>query len=572
MSLSQIITDLGVAVPMRDGVELRADITRPAGPGSYPSLVLRTPYDQSNIWNSVYSDPLRFVRSGYVVVKQDCRGCAASDGEFYPWRTEAEDGHDTVEWVAAQPWSDGRVGMLGYSYPGSNQWMAAREQPPHLRAIAPGSTANTLRNGFFRRGVFQLQLAQTWLLTMALLLARRQDPTPELHAHLQTVVEALAQIRREHERLPLKGWKVAQGIEHLRFYDDWLEHPSNDEYWRRFEVAVVEKTAVPAFIVAGWNDLVSAAGSIATFTNLVSHGGSELARTKSKIIIGPWGHGLWLTQRLGELDYGMRASADAVDLTGMHLRWFDHWLKGVDNGVDKEPPVRIFVMGENVWRSENEWPLARTRYTDYFLHGSGQTHAGMLDTAPPQAEAPDVYLYDPLDPVPTRGGGCLGGMHESGPLDQQAIEARPDVLVYTSPVLQADLEVTGPVSVTLFAQSSAPDTDFTAKLVDVWPGGKAYILLDGIVRARYRDSDEVPTLLDPGKVYCYTIDLSCTSNVFKAGHCVRLEISSSNFPKYDRNPNTGHEIGEDAETCVARQTVFHDAARPSRLTLPVIPR
>lgn len=567
-----ITTEFDAAIPMRDGTILRADIYRPSDDGAYPTVILRTPYDKSNIWNYIYFDPIRFAKSGYAVVKQDCRGCSASDGDFYPWGCEAQDGYDTVEWVADQAWSNKRVGMLGYSYPGSNQWMAAREQPPHLTAIAPGSTANTLRMGFFRGGVFQLQLAQSWVLSMAALFARRQPATAELQKHLQEVFDAFENMKREQNCLPLKAWSIPKKADYLSFYNDWLSHPSNDEYWRKLEVVVTEKTKVPAYIIGGWHDLVSAGGSLASYTNMVQRGGSESARKNTKIIIGPWGHGLWLTQRVGEIDYGMRASAEAIDLMGIHLRWFDHWLKGIDNGILDEPPVRIFVMGDNVWRNENEWPLARTQYTNYYMHGSGQAHTGGLSLELPENEDPDSYDYDPLDPVPTCGGSCLGAMQDIGPIDQSVIETRADVLVYTTPELTSDLEVTGPVTMKLFAQSSAPDTDFTAKLVDVWPNGKAYILLDGIVRARYRDSDEHSSFIDPGRVYEYTIDLVATSNVFRVGHRIRVEISSSNFPKYDRNPNTGHEIGADSETLVATQKIFHDSKHPSHLILPVIPR
>jgi putative CocE/NonD family hydrolase len=279
------------------------------------------------------------------------------------------------------------------------------------------------------------------------------------------------------------------------------------------------------------------------------------------------------------MDFGIAASPDVLGLTGIQLRWFDFWLKGEDNGILNEPQVKIFVMGENVWRDENEWPLARTWYIDYYFHSNGNANTlngdGALSADAPGPEPIDVYLYDPRHPVPTYGGANMlpgSALHYlHGPKDQRAIEARSDVLVYSTPPLEQAVEVTGPVTVTLFASSSAVDTDFTAKLVDVHPDGYAQNLTDGIIRARYRESEKQPSLLEPGKIYEYNIDLWATSNVFKAGHCIRVEISSSNFPRFDRNPNTGRAFGDDAELIPSIQTIYHDAAHPSHIVLPIIP-
>lgn len=576
MPSETIKTDFNVAIPMRDGTLLRADIFRPDSDGPFPTLVMRTPYDKLRAIAYYYFNPMRMARSGYAVVMQDCRGCFASDGEFYPFRDEARDGYDTVEWVASQAWSDQRIGMYGGSYVGAVQWAAASEQPPHLTAIAPGMSLATQRNLVFRRGVFQLQTAQQWTLTVAAWFARKRLSGPELFNHLGELLHALDHIGQEARYLPLKDWPIAQKAKHLGFYYDWLAHPENDDYWRGLNAASYENTNMPAYVIAGWHDALSAAGALSCYTNMKLHGGTEEARKHTKLIVGPWGHEMLMMQKVGDIDYGMMASGDAIDLMGIHLRWFDCWLKGIDNGIKNEPPVRIFVMGDNVWRNENEWPLARTQYTNYYLRSGTDSksseQAGYLSIDPPGHEEPDVFEYDPLDPVPTHGGSCLSVLREFGPLDQRAIETRADVLVYTTPALTSDLELTGPVTMKLYAQSSAPDTDFTAKLTDVWPSGESYILLDGIVRARYRISDETPSFIEPDKVYEYTIDLIATSNVFKAGHRLRVEISSSNFPKYDRNPNTGHQIGVDAETRVATQKIFHDSGRPSHLILPVIPR
>jgi putative CocE/NonD family hydrolase len=298
--------------------------------------------------------------------------------------------------------------------------------------------------------------------------------------------------------------------------------------------------------------------------------------------MGPWYHGIPPPTLVGSHDFGMRSGESLsplmFDLQAVLLRWYDHWLKGLDNGVAGDAPVRIFVMGENVWRDESEWPPRGSRLVPYYLHSAGgaaaATAGGALREDPPDAEFPDVYVYDPRDPVPTRGGGlcCYPNTLFSGAFDQRDVEARPDVLVFSTPPLATDVEVTGPVSVTLWAASTAPDTDFTAKLVDVDPSGYARNLTDGIIRARYRQGLARPSLVEPGTPYVYTIDLAGTSNLFRAGHQIRLEISSSNFPRFDRNPNTGHQFGAGSELRPATQTIYHDAARPSHVLLPIVER
>jgi putative CocE/NonD family hydrolase len=306
-------------------------------------------------------------------------------------------------------------------------------------------------------------------------------------------------------------------------------------------------------------------------------GGSTLAQ-EPRLIIGPWFHSIMWPSIAGEVDYGVRAQGLAIDLEGIILRWFDHWLKGIDTGMLQEPPVKLFVMGENVWRDEQEWPLARARYTTYYFHSGGRANTrhgdGVLSVESPGHEPADYYLYDPRHPVPTRGGAlcCWEAAVPGGAFDQRAVEERPDVLVYSTPPLPQAVEVTGPIVVTLWASSSAIDTDFTAKLVDVEPSGYARNLTDGIIRARYRQTTARPTLIEPEKVYEYTIDLWATSNLFKAGHRIRVEVSSSNFPRFDRNPNTGRPFGQDAELRPAAQTIWHDADHPSHIVLPIVPR
>ena len=319
-------------------------------------------------------------------------------------------------------------------------------------------------------------------------------------------------------------------------------------------------------------------GSIRNFTQMRKNGATEQARSGQRLVIGPWIHSGTPTNMSGAINFGTRSAAAAVDLQGIQLRYYDHWLKGEDNGVADEKPVRIFVMGENQWRYEDEWPLQRAQETRFYLHSQGGANSlngdGSLSQETPGNEQPDVYHYNPMFPVPTSGGGlcCDPAFMTPGAFDQRPIEERQDVLVYSTSPLEQDMEVTGPVSVTLFATSSAVDTDFTAKLVDVEPDGFARNLTDGIIRARYRKPRQPAAFLTPGEVYEFTIDLWATSNVFKKGHQIRLEISSSNFPRFDRNLNTGGPIGGESEFVSALQTVLHSGEHASYVTLPIVPR
>ena len=362
------------------------------------------------------------------------------------------------------------------------------------------------------------------------------------------------------------------------YYFDWLEHQEYDDYWKRICIEEFHsEITVPAFNYVGWHDIFLG-GTIRNFTRMRELGSTEDARRGQRLVVGPWPHGVSLNSVAGEFNFGTRASAVAQDLQGQVLRFYDYWLKGEENGVPDDKPVRIFVLGENVWRSEDEWPLSRAGDVRFYLHSRGKANTlngdGSLSPEPPGAEAVDVYVYNPIDPVPTRGGALAGasGLMPAGAFDQQAIEARPDVLVYTTLPLEQYTEVTGPIVVTLYASSSARDTDFTAKLVDVSPSGYARNLTDGIIRARYRRAHAPASLIEPDEVYEYKIDLWATSNLFKKGHRIRLEVSSSNFPRFDRNANTGEPIGTDREFVSALQTVYHTSGYPSHVTLPVVPR
>lgn len=565
---------------MRDGTLLYADVYRPSAPGRYPVLVQRLPYDKELLAQAaLLLDPLRAASQGYAVVIQDVRGRYASQGEFYPFLHEMTDGYDTVEWAAAQPWSNERVGMFGGSYFGATQWLAAIAQPPHLQAIFPALTASDYHEGWvYRGGALELGFVLYWILAALApdSLRRLEQAGRDVGQARHLLQEALADFHRAFSYRPLAELPYLKLEGLAPYFYHWLDHPDYDHYWQRWSIAAqAHKVLVPAYNLGGWYDIFQG-GTLGNFANVRQRGGSQVARQNQRLLMGPWTHGSFLGA-VGEVDFGLLASSATIDLTALHLRWFDHWLRDADNGVDREPPVRIFVMGENVWRNEEEWPLARARYTDFYLHSGGRANSlggdGTLSAEPPGGEPPDIYLYDPRNPVPTWGGAnILPGALAAGPRDQRPVEARHDVLVYTSAPLPEDLEITGPVVVHLWAASSAPDTDFTAKLVDVAPDGWARNLCEGIVRGRYRRGRERPQPASPGAIDEYVIDLGGTSNVFRKGHRIRLEVSSSNFPRFHRNPNSGAPLGQDAELRPAVQTIVHDQQHPSYVRLPIIPR
>jgi putative CocE/NonD family hydrolase len=572
--------ETNLPVKMRDGIVLYADVYRPDSPGPFPVALQRTPYDKGSAGSMTNLDPMKAARNGYAVVIQDTRGRYTSEGEFYAFRDEINDGYDTVEWAAAQPWSTGKVGMYGASYVGATQWLAAVARPPHLAAIVPNVTASNYHEGWaYQGGAFELGFNVSWtLLQLTLANFGAISSTKDVGAERrQELISAVNDMELSFRHLPTKDLPQLQGGL-ADYYYDWLAHPEFDDYWKNLCIEDNHpRLNVPAYNIGGWYDIFLG-GTIRNFLGMRANGGSDDARRGQKLLIGPWQHGSRGGSVVGDHYFGLAADAMAADLDGVHFRWFDYWLKGIDNGVLDEPPVRVFVMGDNVWREEQEWPLARAQNTSYYLHSQGKANSssgdGSLSPEAPGEEPPDVYLYNPADPVPTRGGGlcCNPYFAANGAFDQQDIEARPDVLVYSTPPLERDLEVTGPVTVTLWAATSQTDTDFTAKLVDVCEDGCARNLTDGIIRARYRDSSSNASFVEPGRVYHYTIDLWATSNVFQRGHRIRVEISSSNFPRFDRNTNTGNVIAGDAEFKPALQTVMHDAQHPSHITLPVVPR
>lgn len=558
----EVSVENGVRVKMRDGVTLAADLYRPKGEGKFPVLVERTPYNRKGNFNMAYE----LASHGYVVVLQDTRGRFDSDGEFYPFMYEAADGYDTVEWAAALPQSDGKVGMFGGSYVGATQMLAASTAPPHLAAIFPYVTASEYYDGWtYQSGALMQWFASSWTTGLTVDTLRRKA------AGRSRPKEWIAQLPPEGYRLldppPVK--------ELAPYFADWLRHERSDDCWRRWKVSDHYRgMKVKALHAGGWNDLFIK-GSIKNYTGLRAEGADETVREGQRLLVGPWAHAPTSPEgKVGDVVYGKAA---VLNMTETALKWFDFALKGVRNEYATEPPVRIFVTGENVWRAEAEFPLARTRYTKYFLHSArgagGVGGDGRLDTLAPADERPDSYTYDPLNPVPTIGGRlCCGDTIPPGPFDQRPNESRTDVLVFSTPPLEKDLEVTGYVTAELYAATSAPDTDFTMMLVDVAPDGYARYLTDGIVRARYRETTDRAEPVTPGRVYRYKLDLWVTSNLFKAGHRIRLYVSSSNFPRFDRNLNTGEPGATAARAVKAEQTIYHDASKPSSVTLPVIPR
>ena len=566
---------------MRDGTLLRADVWRPAGDGRHPAILQRQPYDKSNSFFAtvLYGlEPLRAVGAGFALVVQDTRGCHQSDGAFAPFAHEAPDGEDTIAWVAAQPWSDGSVCMHGASYVGATQLLAATTGAPALRALAPHlTTAEYYEHWFYVGGALQLGFACYWALGLSGTALARREAAGEDVAELTAELDRLKwDPTAMWSRLPLTDQPLFRELCPAWF--DWLAHPLRDEWWRATAIDErYEAIGVPALHIGGWSDIFRD-GTLDNYVGLRERAATPAARAGQRLLMGPWAHGNpW--ELSGELDCGPEASQMAVDLTEVHLDFYREALAG---GPFEGPPVRIFVMGANEWRDEDEWPIARTRVERLHLRSGGGANGlggdGALTAAPPDGEEPpDRYVYDPRDPVPTVGGATLlqhafVGLR-SGLRDQRAVEQRADVLVYTSEPLEEDVEVTGAVRAVLVVASSAPDTDFTAKLVDVHPDGRALGVVDGILRAARREGLDRDVPLEPERPTELTIELGSTSVLLRAGHRIRLEVSSSNFPRFARHPNVAGDIAAIGESGLrtARQTVFHDAARRSWLELPVVP-
>jgi uncharacterized protein len=579
----RLIIDKDIMVPMRDGVHLATDVYRHDTSEPSPVLLQRLPYNKElSASCNLALDILRAVQAGYAVVVQDTRGRFKSGGTFTPFVHEADDGVDAIDWAAHQPWSTGKVGMIGGSYVGATQWLPATRSPEALQAIAPVITGADYYEGWsYQGGAFELGFCLSWTL-VALGLGEMQRRLQSGEVSVDDLMRMIAAGDANHDlywNLPLKNMPSLHGI--APYYFDWLNHPDYDDYWKSISPREnYSAITTPALNIGGWYDLFIG-GTLANYRDMKQRGGAEISRRFQQLVVGPWAHGV-LGGNFAEKQFGLMAGSVAFDLTGVQLRWFDYWLKGEDNGLQHDKPVQIFIMGANTWRHEHDWPLPDTDFVPWYLHSDGQANSlngtGELSALEPEDEPHDVFLYDPRNPVPTCGGATfLPGLQvgaNAGPRDQREVERRTDVLCYTSEPLERPLEVTGHIELILFISSSAFDTDFTGKLVDVGPDGTATILTDGILRARYRESMSEQSLLEPGKVYELRLDLQATANLFKTGHRIRLEVSSSNFPRFDRNTNTGGTIAEDGpgDLVQAVNRVFHDRARPSHLILPIIDR
>ena len=588
----RVVTEKNVPMKTRDGVTLYADVIHPDAPGRFPVLLSRTPYNKKGSDDPNGASYL-YARYGYVTVMQDCRGRFASEGEYDTIFQEAADGYDAVEWAARLPWSNGRVGTTGQSYLGLTQYLIACNDPmpPSLQVMAPVSASSDYHASWiYHTGGASMW---GWIVPYAMfkgLATLKRAGRADLMEKMKEYVEGgefpiMRQTRwglnaftpltdAWYRHLPIKDWGAILK-EAAPYFADHVEHADDGEYWYRANVnRHAESVTVPMLHVSSWYDIFGE-GAPTAYQSIKHNSRFAKARDGQRLIIGPWGHLLPYnvpsSRGTGDIDFGPAA---LIDLNETLLRWFDYWLKDVDNGIIEEPPVTVFTLGANRWQKLADWPPPRMRQVPFFLHSEHGANSldgdGTLSTVPPSAEAVDQFVYDPDDPVPSLGGANLA--IDMGVQDQRPVEKRRDVLVYTSEPLTEPLEITGPVTALLWASSSAVDTDFTAKLVDVRPDGYAQNLCDGMIRARYRESASAPRLLEPGKPYRFTIDLWAISNVFLPGHRIRLEISSSNFPHFDRNLNTGEPFGEGTRGVPAHQTVFHQQEMPSHILLPVIPR
>ncbi|MFL6209177.1 MAG: CocE/NonD family hydrolase [Pyrinomonadaceae bacterium] len=596
---ADVAVEKNVMIKMRDGVRLAADVYLPAKNGvaladKLPVILERTPYNKEA--PGTVREAVWFTQHGYAVVKADVRGRFHSEGLWRMMLDDGRDGYDTIEWIAQQPWSNGKTGMVGTSYPGGTQHAAAEMNPPHLTTLIPvDALSNVGIAGFRHSGAFELRFVN-WIYNIAGPDAKEGLDDTVIGAALK---QNAANIKQFIWTLPVKRGTTV--FKYAPEYEDWLveamQHSDYDDYWKQIGYSVIDNTKnyadIPVYHVTGWYD---------SWTRQVWMNWQALSKTKrapQRLIIGPWTHGGEGRNVAGEIEFPREA---ALSFNEWRLRWFEHWLKGVDNGADRVAPVRLFIMGGGdgrkseagrlqhggVWRDEQEFPLARTKFTPYYL----QPDMSLSATKAQAAQSATTYRFDPANPVPTLGGNISShtGLMDQGGMDQRCrpnvvgckdtlpLSVRNDVLVFQTPPLAEDMEVTGPVEVKLWVTSSALDTDFTAKLVDVYqpnpdfPAGYELNIGDSIIRTRYRDSLAQAKLMKPGALYQVTITLYPTANLFKRGHRLRLDISSSNFPRFDINPNTGDPLQQQRRQMTADNTVYHDRAHPSYIMLPIIPR
>ena len=566
----EVVERRGVEIPMRDGLKLSTDIYLPKTGAKVPVILTRTPYkkEMSELEGKFYA------RRGYAMAIQDCRGRFGSPGEWEPFVNEKEDGYDTIEWLAAQPWSTGNVGMIGGSYLGWVQWWAASQNPPHLVTIIPNvSPPDPFYNFPYEHGVFFLWGGIWWADIV------EQKATGDLSgvAISKIMDKKFGKLLLDLPVIELD--KKVLGHE-SKYWRKWIQHNTSDDYWARASFQDSLKNAkIPVFHQSGWFD-GDGIGSKLNYAAMKSHG-----HPNQKLILGPWGHQVEASRAQGEWDFGPQA---AVDLPREYLRWFDHWLKGIDNGIAKQSLVKIFVMDSNIWLEGDTYPLPQTKFEKWYISGDGAANTskgdGKLTREPPPTDGkPDTYVYNPNDPTPTpdyyeeseeeektvRSQGekkkIAKGFHK------KVTSRRKDILVYTSEPFESDYTFAGPVSARLYAATTAKDTDWFMRLVEIAEGGDIKTLVEGRMRARYRNSIVRPALLEPGKTYDYTIDMWQTGITVKKGTRLRVEIASASFPFFSRNLNTGGHNEMEAKFVSATQTVYHDAASPTHVLLPMIP-
>lgn len=556
-------------VKMRDGARLVVDIFRPKSEGRFPAVLCQTPYGKGGL----ASRAKWFAERGYAVVNSDSRGRFESEGEWDPFSPQHKtDGYDLVQWIASQPWCNGRVGTYGLSYMGWTQWWTATQTPPALRCMVPEvAPPDQLYNGPYQNGILVC-----WAVDWAGAMAGRTPNSVGKGAY----GGFSANRETDYMLTPYIELDDRRKHGHTRWFDTWIrQNLGSGPYWRAISYqspADCAKVKVPSLAISGWFD-ANFPGTPMNYLAMKRYGGTPEAR-QPRLVIGPWEHIINRSQKAAGIDFGPQA---IIDWNGYVCRWFDYHLKQIQNGVLGDPPVHLFVMGRNQWRAAAEWPLPETRWTKYYLHSGGKANGsagdGLLSTAPPGDEPCDRYTYDPAHPTPS---AAFANGHIDGPRDVRTSAARADVLVYTTPVLKEEVEVVGPITAKLYAATSARDTDWMVRLVDVHPDGYAAFLCEGVMRARHRDgpdgkfNPERLSTIEPGKVYPYTIDFwRATGNAFAAGHRIRVEISSSYFPYYLRNLNTGADnTGLETQSVVAQQAVHHDRQAPSHVILPVVPR
>jgi putative CocE/NonD family hydrolase len=567
ISVPGVTVELDLPVPMRDGTILRADVYRPDEPGEFPVLLIRIPYDKTQAENVIYAHPSWYARNGYIVVCQDTRGRYQSDGEFYPFKYEAGDGYDTVEWCGQLAGSTGKVGMFGASYGGATQLLAATQRPPSLGTLIPTVTASQYYEGWtYNQGAFALGFTLSWALSLGINVAQKRGDDAAAAAFSAGFAASLGL----DWSLPLDDIPALNNQD-TPFFNDWITHPTYDDYWKQWSIDEdYSRIDVPVMHVAGWYDIFLS-GSVKNYVGMSAGAGNERARANQRLLIGPWYHIPWRVLGGVEVD---EASPHAFD--EWQIDWFDRQLKAAPV-AEADAPVRLYILREGKWRDFDNWPPTGSTSTEYFLHSQGRANSylgdGALDLNQPGSELPDVYTYDPVAPPPGHGGHscCFENVAPMGPANQELREINNGVLIYTSDLLDEPTYLIGDVSATIYAATNAVDTDFTVRLCVVDAAGVSTNVQEGIVRARYRESLSHPTLLDAGTIYRYEIPLGPVGVLLNPGERIRVQVSSSDFPQWDRNLNTGNSPSSEglSSAFVATQAIYHDNEHPSSITLPV---